>query len=123
MELNTDTVILVNPLLTQNYTYMTYEKDYKFNAPHHFIVRRVSDDEIIAKIDLQEGPIKENGVNGVANEDLLGMVLTRLIAFQESEFKCEENAKAISLIEETLKTLRERTNKRVERRVEGTSTV
>jgi len=121
--MKSNTVILANPLLTQNYTYIRHEEDYKFNAPHHFTVQRVSDDEIIAKVDFQEGPIKENGTNGVANEDLLGMVLTRLISFQDSEFACEENAKAIGLIEETLKTLRERTNKRVERGVEGTSII
>ncbi|MCK9198320.1 MAG: hypothetical protein M0P49_01820 [Bacilli bacterium] len=111
------------PLLTENYTRFSHEKDYKFNTPHHFIVQRVSDDEVIAKIDFQEGPIKENGVNGVANEDLLGMILIRLIGLQNSEFKCEENAKAINLIEETLKTLRSRTNKRIERGVIGTSIV
>ncbi len=121
--MESNTVILANPLLTQNYTYIRYEEDHKFPAPNYFTVQRVSDDEFLAKIKFQEGPVRENGVNGVANEDLLGMVLTRLISCQDSEFQCEENAKAIGLIEETLKTLRERTNKRIERGVEGTSIV
>lgn len=67
--------------------------------------------------------IKENGVNGVANEDLLVMVIRRLQGFQESEFKCRENAMAITKLEEALLWLRKRTMGRENRGVEGTHTV
>jgi len=107
-------VEVIHPLLTKNYTYLMHEKEYQFNAPQHFTVRRISDNEVITRVDFQEGPVNENGVNGTTNEDLLGMVLIRLMSFQNSEFNCEENAKSIDLIEETLKTLRSRTNKRIE---------
>lgn len=74
-------------------------------------------------VDFQCGPIKECGVNGLNNEDLLLMVLTRLNAFQDTEFKCRENALAITKIEESLMWLRKRTTEREMRNVEGTHTV
>jgi len=125
-------ILLEHDLLTQNYTMIIHEADYKFNAPHHFKVISAQPDaegehkghnRVIAIVDFQEGPIKENGVNGVANEDLLGMVLCRLENFQKSEYKCRENAIAITKIEEALMWLRKRTNARVKRGVEGTSKV
>lgn len=125
-------VVLNHDLLTQNYTMVIHEADYKFNAPHHFKVIAAKPDTegehkgqnlIVGVVNFQEGPIKENGVNGVANEDLLGMVLCRLESFQKSEYKCRENACAITKIEEALMWLRKRTNARVKRGVEGTSKV
>lgn len=110
---------------TTNYTYITCEDKevQKFNAPHKFEVRNVNTDEVISSINFQEGPIKECGVNGIANEDAIIMVLTRLKSFQESPYACEENAIAISHLEDSLKVLRERTLKRIVRNVEGTSEV
>lgn len=125
-------ILLEHDLLTQNYTMIIHEADYKFNAPHHFKVIAAQPDtdgehkgqnRVIAVVNFQEGPVKENGVNGVANEDLLGMVLARLEGFQNSEYKCRENACAITRIEEALMWLRKRTNARVKRGVEGTSKV
>lgn len=125
-------ILLEHDLLTQNYTMIIHEADYKFNAPHHFKVIAAQPDtegehkgqnRVIAIVNFQEGPVKENGVNGVANEDLLGMVLARLEGFQNSEYKCRENACAITKIEEALMWLRKRTNARVKRGVEGTSKV
>lgn len=123
---------LNHPLLTQNYTKILYEFPFKFNAPHLFKVIKAAPEEkgkhkgqheVVGLVHFQEGPIKENGVNGVANEDLLGMVLARLEGFQKSEYKCRENACAITKIEEALMWLRKRTNARVARKVEGTSKV
>jgi uncharacterized protein YqfB (UPF0267 family) len=121
--MNKKTVKVNDPILTQNYTYIEHERDYKFNAPHHFEVKRVEDSNSLCRIDFQEGPIKENGVNGVANEDLLGMVLTRLKKFQESDYACQENADAIMCIENALGHLRARTNKRINKGIEGTSKI
>ena len=112
-----------HPLLTKFYTKMIHEDNPKFGAPHHFIVRRVEDDRVVGKVDFQEGPVKECGVNGIGNEDVLGMILLRLEGFQQTEFACEENVKAIEHIKNALKILRERTNKRRARNVEGTSNV
>ena len=62
-------------------------------------------------------------MNGVMNEDLLVMVVRRLEGFQNSEFKCRENAMAITKLEEALLWLHKRTMGRENRGVEGTHTV
>ena len=118
-------------LLTTKYTCVLEEKDFQFNAPHTFeVVRKLDENtefnpktDLLAKIHFQEGPIKECGVNGVHNEDLLVIVIRRLQEFQESEFKCRENAMAITKIEEALLWLRKRTIARENRGVEGTHKV
>lgn len=112
-----------NSQFTQKYTKVYCEDQWKYNAPHHFEVKKTDNDEIIAQINFQEGPVKEVGVNGIANEDLLLMVVTRLEGFQNSDFKCTENQEAINSILDAVSCLRSRTNKRIERGVEGTSTV
>ena len=66
---------------------------------------------------------KECGVNGVCNEDLINMVIDRLEHFQNSEFRCRENALAITALEEALLWLRKRTMGREQRGVEGTHIV
>ncbi len=68
----------------------------------------------------QKGPIKEHGVNGIHNEDLIAIVIDRLQGFQNTDFKCRENAIALTKLEETLMWLRSRTNDRENRGVEGT---
>lgn len=110
-------------LLTSKYTAVMEEKDFDYNAPHWFNVVRVEDGKLIETIHFQEGPIKECGVNGVMNEDLLIMVIRRLEGFQNSEFKCRENACAITKLEEALLWLRKRTMGRENRGVLGTHTV
>ena len=112
-----------NSQFTQKYTKVFCEDSWKYNAPHHFLVKRSDDDSTIARVDFQEGPVKEVGVNGVANEDLLLMVVARLEGFQNSEYRCNENQEAIESILEAVSSLRKRTKKREERGVEGTSTV
>lgn len=111
------------PLLTTKYTDVMVEEEYQYNAPHYFEVRKAENGEKICNIHFQEGPIKECGVNGVCNEDLINMVLCRLQHFQESEFKCRENALAITKLEEALLWLRARTMAREARGVEGTHVV
>lgn len=119
--------LLEMPTLTSKYTTVYVEKDFNYNAPHFFEVVKTGSEhgecDKLAIIHFQEGPIKECGVNGVCNEDLLNMVLCRLQHFQESEFKCEENQRAIEAIESALAWLRIRTDKRAARGVEGTHVV
>ena len=119
-------------LLTTKYTKVLEEADYKYNAPHTFNVIKAQEETseehngenlVLSEIHFQEGPIKECGVNGVCNEDLLVMVVRRLEGFQNSEFKCRENACAITKIEEALLWLRKRTMGRENRGVEGTNEV
>lgn len=69
----------------------------------------------------QNGPIKENGVNGITQEALLAVVIDRLRSFQSGPFSCRENAIALTHIEEALMWLQRRTVSRIKRGVEGTS--
>ena len=112
-----------HPKFTTNYTKVWCEdaEDMKFNAPHHFKVTDSSGLNEISKIDFQEGPIKEHGVNGVCNEDLILMVVCRLEGFQKSEYACKENAEALEHLYAAVDALRSRTNRRVAAGVEGTS--
>ena len=116
---------LKRDLLTNKYTrvFCEDESEQKYNAPHYFVVKKADNDEILCDIHFQEGAIKECGVNGVCNEDLINMVIERLECFQNSEFKCRENALAITKLEEALLWLRKRTMAREQRGVEGTHTV
>lgn len=115
-------------LLRTKYTRVLAEADYNFNAPHLYVVIPATDSDAtvenaLGRIHFQEGPILENGVNGVGNEDLIAMIIDRLEHFQNSEFKCKENAMAITKLEEALLWLRKRTIGREERGVEGTHIV
>lgn len=111
-------------LLTNKYTRVLAEEDFQYNAPHRFqVVKADESGKVLQDIHFQEGPIKECGVNGVNNEDLINMVICRLEHFQQSEFRCRENACAITKLEEALMWLRKRTSAREKRGVEGTHTV
>lgn len=119
----TEMVELKHDLITTKYTGVVHEKEFKFNAPHLFRVHSVNQPEenkVLAEIHFQEGPIKEAGVNGVCNEDLIAMVICRLEHFNKSEFSSRDNAMAITKLEEALLWLRKRTIGRENRGVEGT---
>ena len=108
---------------TENYTQVFATDEKEFNANHEYSISPVNSTENFATISFQKGPIKENGVNGCHNEDLIAIVIERLQSFQNSEFSCRENALAITKLEEALLWLNKRTNNRKNRGVEGTNKV
>ncbi len=71
----------------------------------------------------QQGPIAENGTNGITQEVLLAIVIDRLRCFQAGPYACRENAIALTKIEEAQMWLQKRTRERMARNVEGTSAV
>ncbi len=73
----------------------------------------------VGQIHFQNGPIKEFGINGCHQEDLIAIVIDRLQSFQSGDFACRENALAITKLEEALHWLNHRTNQRISRGVEG----
>lgn len=113
--------LLESDLITNKYTSVIYtggknnEKE-----PSVFIVLKSENNEELMKIKFQDGAIKENGVNGVMNEDLIAMVIKRLEFWQTTQFKCRENACAITKLEESLMWLRKRTVARERKSIEGT---
>ena len=68
----------------------------------------------------QNGPIKEKGVNGITHEVLLAILIDRLQGYQAGDYKCRENAIALTKMEEALMWLHKRTKDREARGVEGT---
>lgn len=105
-----------HPLFTKNHTEVLCEDvglwSYNYNAPHAFQVRTVKGENVLCNVNFQCGPIKEYGVNGVNNEDLLLMVLTRLEAFQKTKYACEENTEAIEHLVSAVRALRKRADRR-----------
>ena len=113
---------------TNNYTEVYATDDVAFNANHEYIVvaapaegEEIGLDNPYAKVKFQKGPIKENGVNGCHNEDLIAIVLDRLQCLNQGDFKCRENSIAITKLEEAMMWLNKRTADRKARGVEGTS--
>ena len=108
---------------TEKYTQVVASDEKEFNANHFYRVETTSKNvpvAIVGQVQFQKGSIKEHGVNGVMNEDLIAMVIDRLQSFQESDYRCRENAVAITKLEEALMWLRKRTEDRERRNVEGT---
>ena len=97
-------------------------------ANHHYMVTLPdwtrapdgSDAHGVWDIQFQNGPIAENGVNGLTQEVLLAIVADRLRSFQGGPFACRENALALTKIEEAQHWLHHRTRERMSRGVEGT---
>lgn len=115
---------------TQNYTkVVAVDEPGQGNANHKYWVIPVKplqegeDQPILGRVSFQNGPIKEAGVNGVANEDLIAIVIDRLRGFQSGDYKCRDNAIALTKLEEALMWLRNRTNEREARGVEGRNIV
>lgn len=73
-----------------------------------------------ALILFQNGPINENGVNGLTQEVLIAICIDRLQAFQAGPYACRENALALTKLEEAQMWLQKRTRDRMARNVEGT---
>ncbi len=72
-------------------------------------------------VSFQNGPIRENGVNGPQVDEVLEACLEFLRSVNVPPYNCRENSLAITKLEECLMWLRERTRKRAEEGTEGTS--
>lgn len=67
----------------------------------------------------QQGPVKDNGVNGLTNEALLAILIHRT-KYLDQKFASDENKRAIAHMEDALANLEVRTARRIARGVEGT---
>lgn len=74
---------------------------------------------LLQRVEFQNGPIKEHGVTGVQNEDILTIVVDRLEGFQSGDFACVENAQALQHVKSAVEILNKRTADRKNRGVEG----
>jgi hypothetical protein len=73
-------------------------------------------------IRFQDGPIKEEGINGLTNEVLLAILLDRMGGFQAGDYKCHDNQMAMDSMQTAMLYLHKRTMDRMARNVEGTNT-
>ncbi len=95
------------------------------NANHIYEISFANQDCCLTacRIWFQKGPVKEYGVNGVHNEDLIAIVIDRLRGFESGDYACSENATALKSLENALFELNHRTKQREARGVEGTNTI
>lgn len=93
-------------------------------ANHKYVIRHIpepgNESSFSTNINFQNGPIKESGVNGVTHEALLAIIEDRLVHFQKGPFANHYNADALRFVREAMRVLRERTEERLRRGVEGT---
>jgi hypothetical protein len=69
-------------------------------------------------INFQNGPVKDNGLNGWQNEHIVAMLIHRITEL-DSKFPCIENKMAIMHLKDALDSLNDRTKNRIQRGVEG----
>ena len=96
------------------------------NACHEYLIIPADKSEaktLSGTICFQKGPIKETGVNGIHNEDLICIVIDRLEGFQGGEYACSENATALKSLKNALFELAQRTKRRKDAGIEGTGAV
>ena len=79
---------------------------------HDFKIYRSTDDKLMEDIHFQQGPISEEGVNGILNEDLMMILIDRVESFQRSKLRCRENEIALQHLHEALFWFNMRNNKR-----------
>ena len=95
--------------------YKWFEADIR---PHNFIYVRHDVNSI--SFTIQNGPIKENGVNGCQVDEIV-IAAREIIAGLNAKFPCRENSCAITKLDEAIMWLRERKRIREARGVEGKS--
>jgi hypothetical protein len=95
--------------------YKWFEKDIR---PHNFVY--VRHDVNSLSFTIQNGPIKENGVNGCQVDTVIAAAKVMLEGLNK-QFPCRENACAITKLDEALHWLQARKRDREAREVEGLS--
>lgn len=95
--------------------YAWFEKDIR---PNNFVYVRHDVNSI--SFTIQNGPVKENGVNG-CQVDTLIHAARHMIGKLNEKFPCRENSLALTKLDESLHWLEARTKDREARGVEGTS--
>jgi hypothetical protein len=103
---------------------LTVVEDDETNEPYSYLLRWLdkdgADDEV--ELPFHHTPIGEVGsAKGLTNEVLLAILRDRLEHFQRGQFACEENASALEHVLLAADYLENRTKRRTEQGVEGTS--
>jgi len=91
----------------------------EFGASHNYEIRIGDEGPTVAKMNFQNGPVLESGINGMTNESLLAVIIDRLDGFLSGKFPSRETAVAKTKCEEALMWLNKRSHDRLARGVEG----
>lgn len=115
-------IAIQNPILMSKQLIIKRKKD-KYPAPTRYEVlsNEINSQLKVANIFFQEDNPAEVGINGCVIEDLISICIDRLQYFQESEFRCRENASALTHLEQSLMWLNKRTLERRAKGIEGTN--
>lgn len=89
------------------------------NSPSNYDVFHSKSGSFIQSINIQKGPIEDNGMNGVLIEDLLLVAIDQLEYFQNSTFTCQENEETLTHLRAALSSTRARQYDRMIRHVQG----
>lgn len=123
---------LYGSMYNHKYTSVFHEVDHESYVPHHFLIvdkSCVKDREnikpiILGSIDFQDGQIIDGkGINGVMDENLIAIVISRLEGFQSSKFACKENDIALTKLQEAMLWLKNRTTDKELKNIEITHKV
>ncbi len=88
-------------------------------AHHEYSITTPPPNGVETRINFQNGPIAECGVNGVTHEALLAILIDRLECFQAGPFANLYNASALKHLVSAQGALLDRTRERMSRGVEG----
>ena len=79
---------------------------------------RIHNDLNTISFQIQNGPVKENGINGCQVDTLIHAAMAIIIGLN-NKFPCKENCEAIDYLGDALMSLKARTTDREQRKVEG----
>ncbi len=105
---------------THKYTTVTADAYIGPGNAHHRYTINDKKAQVLGFLTFQDGPIKEAGINGVMDENLLAILIDRLTGFQSGKYACQENATALSKCKSALVMLKARTIRREKEGKEGT---
>lgn len=113
----------IKQLETPSGLIVTHLKSEKVPAGHVYDVDVLDNSEselrTLAAIRFQNGPIRDVGINGITNEDLLVILIHRTETVNE-QFPCEENEAAIEFMRNALDAFNARVANRKARGVADT---
>lgn len=90
------------------------------SLPRHLDGAAAVIDQSFIKIVFQHGPVHAEGVNGCRTEDVVTLLIEKLLDFQGRSMACEENEQAIYHLTQARAALDSRRIKREQQGIVGT---
>jgi hypothetical protein len=91
---------------------------YKYELPGFEDLKNIQLIQFIEKVPSETSDELITVNDGTTNEDLISVLINRL-SYLQSKFPCEENARSLECLNESLYWLHKRTEDREKRKVEG----